>query len=250
MIASAPDCPCTPARAGGATVGRGRRAIDGAGSDCSQAALVAAVAKAAAAPITVLVTGSSVDLTPIKANPKVGAILWRGYSGEAAGQATADVIFGTACSPLASHCPPPASLRPRRCHACRPSNWSRPTRLTLAFTPRPTGTHNPSGRLTSTFYPADFVNAWKPGLDPYTGGISPPANASYFDHSLRPNATTGNPGRTHRFCKICTALQSRRCPSGESPCCMLAKTSKTAKDNYMDRWVADAGATPPGKPTA
>jgi hypothetical protein len=125
-----------------------------------QGALVAAVAAAAAKPITVLVTGSSVDLTEVKRNPKVGAILWRGYAGEAAGRATADVLFGAM---------------------------------------------NPSGRLTSTFYPADFVTAWKPGVDPYTGGVSPPANASFFDHTFRPNATTGNPGRTHRFYAGATA---------------------------------------------
>lgn len=161
------------------------------------------MAKAAAAPITVLVTGSSVDLTPIKANPMVGSILWRGYSGEAAGQATADVIFGTACIALPTARIAPSTALPRvpplGLVAAHPSN--------SRVHPPPAGTHNPSGRLTSTFYPADFVNAWKPGLDPYTGGISPPANASYFDHSLRPNATTGNPGRTHRFCTICTALQ-------------------------------------------
>eukprot|EP01052_Picozoa_sp_SAG31_P043113 SAG31_NODE_7081_length_1794_cov_1.337463_2_plen_209_part_00 len=60
----------------------------------SQLALVTAVAKAAKQPIVVLVTGSSSDLTQVKADPKVGAILWRGYAGEAAGQATADVLFG------------------------------------------------------------------------------------------------------------------------------------------------------------
>ena len=45
------------------------------------------------------------------------AILWRGYAGEASGQATADTLFGT---------------------------------------------HNPDGRLTSTFYPKSYVTvrAW------------------------------------------------------------------------------------------
>ena len=57
--------------------------------------LVNAVAKAAKNPIVLLVTGSSVDLSEVKANPKVSAILWRGYAGEAAGQATADCLFGS-----------------------------------------------------------------------------------------------------------------------------------------------------------
>ena len=47
--------------------------------------------------------------------------------------------------------------------------------------------------------PAAFVDHWHPGIDPYTGGPNSPRNASYFDSNMRPNATTGNPGRTHRF---------------------------------------------------
>jgi beta-D-xylosidase 4 len=111
---------------------------------------VSKVAAAARHPIIVMVTGSSADLTQLKSNDKVGAIIWRGYSGEASGMATADVLFGR---------------------------------------------FNPSGRLTTTWYPQSFVTAWKPGIDPYTGGPNPPRNASYFDHHVRPNETTGNPGR-------------------------------------------------------
>merc|ERR1712183_678213 len=49
------------------------------------------------------------------------------------------------------------------------------------------GKNNPSGRLTQTFYPSDFVGAWR---DPST---------SFFDMQMRPNVSTGNPGRGYRF---------------------------------------------------
>jgi beta-glucosidase-like glycosyl hydrolase len=62
------------------------------------------------------------------------------------------------------------------------------------------GVHNPSGRLTTTVYPADYIDEWKTGVDPYVhGAASPPRNASYFDAHLVANATSGNPGRTYRF---------------------------------------------------
>ena len=44
------------------------------------------------------------------------------------------------------------------------------------------GATNPSGRLPITFYPESFAGA-----------------VSLFDMGMRPNATSGNPGRTHRF---------------------------------------------------
>eukprot|EP00301_Raphidiophrys_heterophryoidea_P000116 c10060_g1_i1.p1 GENE.c10060_g1_i1~~c10060_g1_i1.p1 ORF type:complete len:775 (-),score=214.74 c10060_g1_i1:125-2449(-) len=44
------------------------------------------------------------------------------------------------------------------------------------------GVVNPSGRLTQTFYPDNFTN-----------------QVSLFDMGMRPNTTSGNPGRTHRF---------------------------------------------------
>lgn len=49
------------------------------------------------------------------------------------------------------------------------------------------GDNNPSGRLTQTFYPADYIAQWKD------------QNASYFDMSMRPDPVTGNPGRGYRF---------------------------------------------------
>lgn len=44
------------------------------------------------------------------------------------------------------------------------------------------GTFNPGGRLPYTIYPASFTN-----------------ETSMFDVGMRPNATSGNPGRTYRF---------------------------------------------------
>ena len=70
------------------------RAFTGIALPGSQAKLVTLVAEASPVPVVVVVSGSSVDLSPIKAIPKVGAILWVGYGGEAAGQALADVLYG------------------------------------------------------------------------------------------------------------------------------------------------------------
>eukprot|EP00049_Salpingoeca_infusionum_P006942 m.113052 g.113052 ORF g.113052 m.113052 type:complete len:901 (+) comp13502_c0_seq1:214-2916(+) len=58
--------------------------------------LIQTAIAAASKPITLVVmTGSSLDVSTFKANPKVGAIMWCGYPGQAGGQALADAIFGT-----------------------------------------------------------------------------------------------------------------------------------------------------------
>uniref|UniRef100_A0A0D9XRJ2 Fibronectin type III-like domain-containing protein n=1 Tax=Leersia perrieri TaxID=77586 RepID=A0A0D9XRJ2_9ORYZ len=60
-----------------------------------QQSLIVAVANAASLPvILVLLTGGPVDVTFAKNNPKIGAILWAGYPGQAGGLAIAKVIFG------------------------------------------------------------------------------------------------------------------------------------------------------------
>uniref|UniRef100_A0A0E0MET5 Fibronectin type III-like domain-containing protein n=1 Tax=Oryza punctata TaxID=4537 RepID=A0A0E0MET5_ORYPU len=60
-----------------------------------QQSLIAAVADAAKRPvILVLLTGGPVDITFAQANPKIGAILWAGYPGQAGGLAIARVLFG------------------------------------------------------------------------------------------------------------------------------------------------------------
>ncbi|KAG0541270.1 hypothetical protein BDA96_02G001700 [Sorghum bicolor] len=61
----------------------------------NQQSLINAVANAAKRPvILVLLTGGPVDITFAQANPKIGAILWAGYPGQAGGLAIAKVLFG------------------------------------------------------------------------------------------------------------------------------------------------------------
>ncbi|CAL0334449.1 unnamed protein product [Lupinus luteus] len=61
-----------------------------------QQELVSRVAKAAKGPvILVIMSGGPVDVTFAKNDPKISAILWVGYPGQAGGTAIADAIFGT-----------------------------------------------------------------------------------------------------------------------------------------------------------
>ncbi|XP_062196944.1 probable beta-D-xylosidase 7 [Phragmites australis] len=61
----------------------------------NQQSLITAVASAAKGPvILVLLTGGPVDITFAQTNPKIGAILWAGYPGQAGGLAIARVLFG------------------------------------------------------------------------------------------------------------------------------------------------------------
>ncbi|KAG0534088.1 hypothetical protein BDA96_04G248900 [Sorghum bicolor] len=60
-----------------------------------QQTLIESVANAAKKPvILVLLCGGPVDVSFAKTNPKIGAILWAGYPGEAGGIAIAQVLFG------------------------------------------------------------------------------------------------------------------------------------------------------------
>ncbi|KAK3120001.1 hypothetical protein QOZ80_9AG0679280 [Eleusine coracana subsp. coracana] len=60
-----------------------------------QQSLITAVANAAKKPvILVLLTGSPVDVTFAQTNPKIGAVLWAGYPGQAGGLAIAKILFG------------------------------------------------------------------------------------------------------------------------------------------------------------
>ncbi|KAJ4809680.1 Beta-D-xylosidase [Rhynchospora pubera] len=61
----------------------------------SQQELITSVAKVAKNPvILVLLCGGPVDVSFAKTNPKIGAILWAGYPGQAGGHAIAQVLFG------------------------------------------------------------------------------------------------------------------------------------------------------------
>lgn len=61
-----------------------------------QQELVSRVAKASKGPVVlVLMCGGPVDVSFAKNDPKISAILWVGYPGQAGGTAIADVLFGT-----------------------------------------------------------------------------------------------------------------------------------------------------------
>ncbi|OEL18293.1 putative beta-D-xylosidase 2 [Dichanthelium oligosanthes] len=60
-----------------------------------QAELISAVAKASKGPvILVLMSGGPIDIAFAQNDPRIAAIIWAGYPGQAGGQAIADVIFG------------------------------------------------------------------------------------------------------------------------------------------------------------
>lgn len=60
-----------------------------------QQELVSRVAKASKGPVVlVLMCGGPVDVSFAKNDPKISAILWVGYPGQAGGAALAEVLFG------------------------------------------------------------------------------------------------------------------------------------------------------------
>lgn len=62
-----------------------------------QQELISKVAMASRGPVVlVLMSGGSIDVTFAKNDPRVSAILWVGYPGQAGGAAIADVLFGAA----------------------------------------------------------------------------------------------------------------------------------------------------------
>ncbi|PON93228.1 LOW QUALITY PROTEIN: hypothetical protein TorRG33x02_111340, partial [Trema orientale] len=100
-----------------------------------QEELVSRVANASRGPtILVLISGGPIDVSFAKRNPRIGAILWVGYPGQAGG-----VLFGTI---------------------------------------------NPGGKLPMTWYPESYL-----------------ANVPMTNMALRPDPTSGYPGRTYRFYK-------------------------------------------------
>ena len=108
------------------------------GNQSSLIEQVAAAASEQQKPVVVVTMGGGpVDLTEVKADPNVGAIIWCGYPGMEGGNAIADAVFGVT---------------------------------------------NAWGRLTQTWYAEEFVN-----------------ETLMTDFHMRPNSTSGYPGRTYRF---------------------------------------------------
>lgn len=61
-----------------------------------QQELVSRVARASRGPtVLVLMSGGPIDVSFAKNDPRVSAIIWAGYPGQAGGTAIADVLFGT-----------------------------------------------------------------------------------------------------------------------------------------------------------
>lgn len=61
-----------------------------------QQELVSRVAQTSRGPtILVLMSGGPIDVSFAKNDPRIGAIIWAGYPGQAGGTAIADVLFGT-----------------------------------------------------------------------------------------------------------------------------------------------------------
>ena len=135
-----------------------------------QQKLITQVADAAAdKPVAlVLFGGGSLDLAFARDSDSVSAILWAGYPGQSGGQALAEVLFGDV---------------------------------------------NPSGKLTQTIYPSDFVtNVKMTNMSKFCAsflsfrtrtlcGETPntPSPPSKSITDMRPDETTGFPGRTYRF---------------------------------------------------
>jgi hypothetical protein len=61
-----------------------------------QQELVTRVARASRGPtVLVLMSGGPIDVSFAKNDPRISAILWAGYPGQAGGTAIADILFGT-----------------------------------------------------------------------------------------------------------------------------------------------------------
>lgn len=161
-----------------------------------------------------VMTGGPVDLSKIKANSKVAAIMWCGYPGQAGGlvrlfNRPRGSGFGTA--PLVRNGLRGGGAVNQHTTLCRFSlylRWPWPAMydhalilshalsIRISFPQRPSpllllcqamadavfGRVNPGGRLPYTIYSAAFTK-----------------KCSMLDNGMRPNKTSGNPGRTYRF---------------------------------------------------
>ncbi|KAL0324997.1 UNVERIFIED_CONTAM: putative beta-D-xylosidase 7 [Sesamum radiatum] len=128
-----------------------------------QQSLITSVAKAARKPVVlVMLCGGPVDISFAKNDPKIGGILWAGYPGEAGGKAVAEIIFGDH-NPGAFHQKLSFMALQLKSHTYKLGIITRPRRKWL------------------TWYPKDFINI------PMT------------DMRMRPDPSSGYPGRTYRF---------------------------------------------------
>ncbi|KAI3414390.1 uncharacterized protein J3R85_016390, partial [Psidium guajava] len=146
-----------------------------------QQELVSKVAMASKGPtVLVLMSGGPVDISFAKNDPRVAAILWAGYPGQAGGAAIADILFGATN---------PGGKLPMTWY---PQDYLARVPMTV-MDMRPTGSNLYPGR-TYRFYQGPVVYPFGHGLS-YTHFVhtivaAPVAMAVHLDGRRQANATT------------------------------------------------------------
>ena len=128
--------------------------------------------------VVVVMAGSSLDMTALKTNPKVKAIIFAGYPGQSGGQAIADVLFGTVN---------PGGRLP---HTQYPADYI--TNLSmLDMGMRPNASSNNTGR-TYRFYTGEPVYSFGEGMSYTDFTYTVPSGSSVDASAVAAECTKNN----------------------------------------------------------
>ena len=128
--------------------------------------------------VIVVVAGGSLDMTALKTNPKVKAIIFAGYPGQSGGQAIADVLFGTVN---------PGGRLP---HTQYPADYI--TNLSmLDMGMRPNASSNNTGR-TYRFYTGEPVYSFGEGMSYTDFTYTVPSGSSVDASAVAAECTKNN----------------------------------------------------------